>query len=139
MRMIYPVLLILSSVYDAVYYKVSDRANLAIMILAVLRTCGSVYRNPSTLVEEYYELIFSVILVTAMLVLSAYTDCMGGGDIKFIMANLMYSGVYTGIQALFLSCVLMIVLHGRGKGKIPMIPYLSMGFGQMFLLRLIRR
>lgn len=120
--------LVFSAIYDIKYYKVLNVIHFIIVFLALC------YKNSSGL-EFLIEGIYSFLFFFFLLFISSYTNCMGGGDIKFIFSNMIFLGFLKGCQALFLSCVLL-VFHNLKlcpNAKIAMVPYLSMGFGIVFL------
>lgn len=129
---IYIGILIFSSVYDIKYYKVSDFVHIILLILALF------YQNEWS-VAYFLDIFYSLLFFVFLLIVAAYTDCMGGGDIKFIFSNMIFLGFLSGCQALFLSCVLIVFFHFKSrrmtKIRIAMIPYLSIGFGLVFLCK----
>lgn len=122
--------LIFSSVYDLKYYKVSDFVHIILFALALFN------KNELGL-ECFLDIVYSFLFFIFLLIIAACTDCMGGGDIKFIFSNMIFLGFLLGCQALFLSCVFMIFFRFKSKymtkRRIAMIPYLSIGFGVVFL------
>lgn len=128
---IYLSLLVFSSIYDIKYFKVLDRVNLAIFLMGIF--CYPVHSVFSL------DFIYSSIAGVFLLLLSAFTTCMGGGDVKFIYSNFIYLGFLSGVQALFLACVFIIIINwDKRRAVIPMIPYLSLGFGLLFLFKIGR-
>lgn len=120
--------LLFCSVYDIRTFRVLDRMNLFILMLAVF---FQIFSRNSSLLDIFYSVMAGIFL----LFLSAFTDCMGGGDVKFVFCNFVFLGFGSGIKALFLSCGLVVLCNlGKKRARIPMIPYLSFGFGLLFLL-----
>lgn len=132
---IYIGILIFSSVYDFKYYKVLDFVHIILFVLALF--------NKNKWSPEYFlDIVYSFLFFVFLLVIAACTDCMGGGDVKFIFSNMIFLGFLSGCRALFLSCVLIVLFHFRSKHiikmKIAMIPYLSVGFAVVFLCNSFR-
>lgn len=129
---IYLSLLAFSSVYDMKYFKVLDKVNLAICLLGILN------RMPFNLAQSP-DIVYSSIGGIFLLLLSAFTCCMGGGDVKFIYSNFIYLGFSLGVQAVFFACICVVIMNlGKKRARIPMVPYLSFGFGLLFLFKMGR-
>lgn len=119
---LYFVVLLSVSIHDIRYYKVSNIAHLALILLAI-----AMKRH----LEHYfiYDVVFAVAFVVLLLVITASANCIGGGDIKFIASNIVFLGFYKSCLALVIGCIIMVVYSKLKKirAAIPMLPYLSFG------------
>lgn len=113
---IYIVILLISSVLDIKKRVVSNKLCFIIALLSIME-------------QKPVDYILSAFIITIpLLILAIKTDCMGGGDIKFIFCNTLYVGLTRSIYATILACVLIIITRFKYKKAIPMIPYLSVGY-----------
>lgn len=84
----------------------------------------------------FYHLIGAVIITAPILIFAALTNSMGGGDIKFIFLNTMIQGMsksYFSVMVGFLIVVIHYLIkklfrRNQKKEKMPLVPYLSIGY-----------
>lgn len=119
-KVIYIVILLISSILDIKKRIVSNKLCFAIAILSAIMMLQK--QKPL----DYIPAAF--VITVPLLILAIKTDCMGGGDIKFIFCNTLYIGLTGSIYATIFACVLIIITRFKYKKAIPMIPYLSAGY-----------
>lgn len=129
---VYIGILIYASIYDWKYLIVQNRVHIIIVILTI--TSGEF---------RIRNLIGAIIITTPILLLSMYKNLIGGGDIKFIFMNTLYCGFTASYFAIIVGLIIAVIyvsfgkLSGRVpiKNKIPLIPFLSIGYLLITILR----
>lgn len=133
----YLVLLVYASVIDYRKCIIYDRTQLMLIILAILacRCNGRIF-----LLNMFGAIFISLPFLTIAL----KTNQLGGGDVKFIFTNCLllgfkggYSGIVIGLSVIIVTYIVKWRREDKGKKAIPMAPFLSVGFGAIYLLRLI--
>lgn len=129
---VYVGILIYASFYDWKYLIVQNRIHIMIVMLAII---SGEFR--------IIYLIGAIIITTPILLLSMYKNLIGGGDIKFIFINTLYCGFTASYFGIIVGLIIAVLyafvgkLSGRvhSKSKIPLIPFLSIGYLFITILR----
>lgn len=131
---VYIGILIYASIYDWKYLIVQNRVHIIIVILTIM---SGEFRISN--------LIGAIFITTPILLLSMYKNLIGGGDIKFIFMNTLYCGFTASYFGIIVGLIIAVLyafvgkLSGRyqskSKSKIPLIPFLSIGYLFITILR----
>lgn len=65
-------------------------------------------------------------------------DFLGGGDVKLCAATAAFSGGDVFLFALTVGLVVAIFLHRKEKTTIPLAPYLTIGYGAYYLIKILK-
>lgn len=125
--LIYIGILIYASIIDYRTFTVRNRVHIIIMLLTLTKLKDS---------NIFFMLLQGVMLTIPFLYLAIKTNQLGGGDIKFIFVNAMILGGIKSYYGIIIGLIICIGVWGvkkalriKGKSnKIPLIPYLSMGY-----------
>ncbi len=129
-------MLVSASLYDIRYRKVKRIFYPILCLIFMLKQLKIMEEDVSVATKNIgTDLIFSLLVFLFFLVMSVMTDCMGGGDIKFIFFNNMVLGFNAAFASLII-CFAGIGSYGlinkrrRNRGNdrgIPLIPFLAVG------------
>jgi prepilin signal peptidase PulO-like enzyme (type II secretory pathway) len=129
----YIITLLYASIYDYKYLTVQNRINVIITILAVISADFTIWR-----------VLVAFLFTLPILLLAAYKNSIGGGDIKFIFSNILYLGFSAGYAGLIIGLPLAVLFALASKyifkkqtEKIPLVPFLSIGFLVTIIMRVI--
>ncbi|WOO35770.1 hypothetical protein R2R35_18490 [Anaerocolumna sp. AGMB13020] len=129
----YIITLLYASVYDYKYLTVQNRINVVIAFLAIMCSDFTIWR-----------LLVAFLFTLPILLLAVYKNSIGGGDIKFIFSNILYLGFSAGYAGLIIGLPLAVLFALVSKyilkqqiDKIPLVPFLSIGFLVTIIMRVI--
>ena len=128
--LIYLGVLMYASATDFKKLVVYDRVHVIIMMLGFIN-----YRS------ALVNVIGALFLTLPFLYIAIRSNQLGGGDVKFIFANGVFLGFknsYLGIMAGLLCLILIFYLlkgiRWKGKTKMALVPFLSLGYFIMYTM-----
>lgn len=131
-HLLYITALLYASIIDYNKQIVNNKVLIAIIILYFF----SIFFN----LRLVHNIVPALILGIIVLIFSAYTNSMGGGDVKFIFVNCLYHGFFNSINALIIGftilCFYIMVLRKK-EGSIALVPFLSAGYTFILFRNLI--